>query len=347
MRYGLAILLTLCIAAPYAAAAAGAHEASVAAASCSSSMQPSEATRAVTQTALLACTTVMQPTGALDWFIDVQQVRLRDILDGSLVDAVQLPPHPNMTLAELVQLCWPSSPLPVRVFLSAADHQSHSRACATAAAAAADALHSPLLALTRMPLPLHSLSALRIALAASLLPHVTVAVMLFYTVPAAMALAPLWSSAIILFAVIDLCHTLSRALAAFRASTNQFLAYFARRLFVRIALALAVAVIDNAAAAASDGTRCLAFVHILTFLGCPPPTNCPPLLLPLPSAAPVAPLLANLALYIYCFCFVRHYWKHRRCHPASLLHAPFQQLRLSHPLHTPLAVQAVAVPDRR
>jgi hypothetical protein len=256
------ILLVVCIVVPLATTAAGDHDhdASVASASCSASKPPSESTRAVTQSALLACSTVLQPTGALDWFIDVQQVRLRDVLDGHMVEAVRLQPHPNITLAELVQMCWPSFTVPVRVFLSDVDHELHTRACATAAVAAVDALQSPLLALTRVVLYVESLPALPIALAAFIVPHVTVAVLLFYTAPASMVLAPLWSSAIILFALIDLHRTLSRASAAFR-SMKGFLIFFVRRLFVRIVIALGVAAIDIVAAEASDGKCWLTRPH--------------------------------------------------------------------------------------
>ena len=214
-------------------------------------MQHSEATRAITQSALLACSTVLQPTGALDWLLEVQQVRLRDILDGRLVDAIVLPMHRSVTLAELVQQCWPGEALPFRAFLSDTDQQSHSRVCNMASTAAADALHSPLLGLLRIVLSVDSLPALPIVMAASIFPHATVAVALIYFAPTALIVHPLWSLAILFFAFVDLCHTPLRAAGAFRSSANRFLTFLLRRLFVRIALSLIVAVFDSAAAVLS------------------------------------------------------------------------------------------------
>lgn len=239
------VFSALCIA---AACTASDQNAAVPDASCSASMQPSEATRAITQSALLACSTVLQPTGALDWLLEVQQVRLRDILDGRLVDAIALPMHRSVTLAELVQQCWPGEALPFRAFLSDTDQQSHSRVCNMASTAAADALYSPLLGLLRIFLSMDSLPALPIVIAASIFPHATVAVALIYFAPTALIIHPLWSLAILFFAFVDLCHTPLRAAGAFRSSANRFLSFLLRRLFVRIALSLIVAVFDSAAA---------------------------------------------------------------------------------------------------
>ncbi len=252
-------LLSLCMA---AVCIASQQSAAVSDSSCSASIQPSEATRALTQSALLACSTVLQPTGALEWLVDVQHVRLRDVLDGRLVDAVQLPALRGLTLAELVQLCWPSPTLFVRAFLSYEDQESHSRLCASASAAAADALHSPLLALARVLLSVNYLPALPLAMAASILPHATVALVLLYFAPAVMVVAPLWSLAIIFFALIDLYHTPLRVVAAFRSSTNRIITFFLRRLFVRVAMALVVALVDSAASAVF---ACMHKIRICTF----------------------------------------------------------------------------------
>jgi hypothetical protein len=245
------VFLTLCLA---AACAASDKNAAVADASCSASIKPSDANLAVTQTALLACSTVLEPTGALDWLIDVQQVRLRDVLDGRFIHAVEQPAQRSITLAELVQQCWPGTPLLFRVFLSDADKESHSRTCASASAAAADVLHSPVLGLTRAVLSFDSLPTLPIIIAACALPHVAVAVLLFTFAPAAIVAAPLWSLAVVLFALIDLYHTPLRAAAAFRSSTNRFLTFFLRRLFARVAVAFVVAPIDSVALSLSACT---------------------------------------------------------------------------------------------
>ena len=225
------------------------------------SCKPSESNRSVTQSALLACSVVLQPTGALEWIIDLQQVRLRDILDVSLVDAVELPAHRDLTLAELVRQCWPSPTQSVRAFLSYADQQSHSQLCASASVAAADALYSPLLGLVRVASSVHSLPVLALAMAASILPHVTVAAVLVCFAPAAMFVAPAWSLAVMFFAFIDLYHTTLRVVAAFRSSTNRIITFFLRRLFVRIGLALAVAFIDSAAMLVSTCTLASVFKH--------------------------------------------------------------------------------------
>lgn len=219
-----------------------------------SSCKPPEYNRSVTQSALLACSAMLQPTGALEWIIDLQQVRLRDVLDVSLVDAVELPAHRGLTLAELVRQCWPSPTLPYRAFLSDSDQQSHSQLCASASVAAADALYSPLLGLIRVVLSVHSLPVLALAMAASILPHVTVAAVLVCFAPAAIFVAPAWSMAVMFFAFIDLYHTTLRVVAAFRSSTNRIITFFLRRLFVRIGLALAVAFIDAAALLVSTCT---------------------------------------------------------------------------------------------
>jgi hypothetical protein len=245
------VFLTLWIA---AACAASDRNSAVADASCSASIKPSDATLAVAQTALLACNTVLEPTGALDWLIDVRQVRLRDVLDARFIHAVEQPTQHSVTLAQLVHQCWPGSPLLFRVFLSDADKQLHSRACDAASAAAADALHSPVLGLTRAVLSFDSLPTIPIIIAASVLPHVTVAVLLFAFAPAAIVAAPLWSLAVVLFALIDLCHTSLRAASAFRSSTNRFLTFFLRRMFARIAVALVVAVVDIVALSLSAST---------------------------------------------------------------------------------------------
>jgi hypothetical protein len=242
------IFSALCITVAYAASD---EHSKVVDASCSVPMQPLEATRAITQSALLACSTVLQPTGALDWLIDAQQVRVKDVLDGRLVDLVELSLHRSSTLAELVQQCWSDKAFPIRAFLSDADLQSHLRVCNEASTAAADALHSPLLGLFRIVMFFGSLPALPIAMAASVLPHVTVAFILIYYVPAAIFLYPFWSLAILFFALVDLYHTPLRAAVAFRSSTNRFLTFFLRRLFVRLVMALFVAVFDRAAAAVS------------------------------------------------------------------------------------------------
>jgi hypothetical protein len=263
MRLGrstLPALLSLCMA---AVCIASHQSAAVSDSSCSASIKPSEATRAVTQSALLACSTILQPTGALEWLVDVHHVRLRDVLDGSLVDAVQLPSKKQgLTLAELVQLCWPSPTLLVRAFLSNEDQESHSRLCASASAAAADALHSPLLALARVLSSVHDIPALPLAMAASILPHATVALVLLFFAPAAMIVAPLWSLAIVFFALIDLYHTPLRVVSAFRSSTNRIITFFLRRLFVRVAMVLVVALIDSAALVVS---ACMHKSRICTF----------------------------------------------------------------------------------
>ena len=225
------------------------------------SCKPSDSNRSITQSALLACSAVLQPTGALEWIIDLQRVRLRDVLDVSLVDAVELPAYRGITLAELVRQCWPSPTQSVRAFLSYADQQSHSQLCASASVAAADALYSPLLGLTRLALSVHSLPVLPIAMAASILPHLTVAAVLVCFAPAAMFVAPAWSLAVMFFAFIDLYHTTLRVVAAFRSSTNRIITFFLRRLFVRIGMALAVALIDSAAMLVSTCMLVIAFKH--------------------------------------------------------------------------------------
>jgi hypothetical protein len=225
------------------------------------SCKPSDSNRSVTQSALLACSAVLQPTGALEWIIDLQRARLRDVLDVSLVDAVELPAYRGITLAELVRQCWPSPTQSVRAFLSYADQQSHSQLCASASVAAADALYSPLLGLTRVALSVHSLPVLTIAMAASILPHLTVAAVLVCFAPAAMFVAPAWSLAVMFFAFIDLYHTTLRVVAAFRSSTNRIITFFLRRLFVRVGMALAVALIDSVAILVSTCMLVIAFKY--------------------------------------------------------------------------------------
>lgn len=258
--FSVIIFSALCIAAACAASDQSAAEVD---ASCNAPMQPSEATRAVTQSALLACSTVLQPTGALDWLIDAQQVRLRDVLDGRLVDAIEPLPHHRSTLAELVQQCWHGKAVPFRAFLSDAHQQTHSRMCNAASTAAADALHSPLLGLSRVIMSFDSLPVLPIAIAASILPHATVAVVLICFAPAAIVIYPIWSLAILFFALVDLCHTLPRAAVAFRSSANRFVTFFLRRLFVRVAVVLVVAIFDCVAELVSACTQLLAFLHVV------------------------------------------------------------------------------------
>ncbi len=254
MRHTIRVFLSLCM-----AAVCTASNAEVSDSSCSASVKPLEATRALTQSALLACSVVLQPTGALEWLIDVQQVRLRDILDGRLVDTVELPAHCGITLAELVQQCWPSPALPVRAFLSELDQELHSRLCVSASVAAADALHNPILSLTRVILSVDSLPALPVAIAASVIPHATVAAVLIPFAPAAMVVAPLWTMAIVFFALVDLCHTPLRVVDAFRKSKKRVVTLFLRRMFARVVMALFVAFIDSIAMAVSSCMFLLAF----------------------------------------------------------------------------------------
>jgi hypothetical protein len=243
------IFLVLCVT---AACIANDQSASVVNSSCSISMNPSEAKRSVTQTALLACTTVLQPTGALEWLIDVEQMRFGDVLDGGLVHAVEPPSGRASTLTELVRKCWPSSSL--RIFFSREDRDSHSQLCELVSIAAADALHSPLLGIVRVFMSVDGLPALPTALAASVLPHVTVVVVLLFSAPGLIVIAPLWSLAALCFAVIDLCHTPVRAAAALRYSKHRLLMFFLRRLFARIVMALLVAAADVVAVLVSAST---------------------------------------------------------------------------------------------
>ncbi len=289
--YGILFAISFSALCTLVACAASDQHAAIVNASCSASMQPSEASRAITQSALLACRTVLQPTGALDWLIDAQQVRLRDVLDGSKVDAVELPSNRSVTLAEIVQHCWPGEAIPFRVFFSDSDHLLHSRMCHAASAAAADALHSPLLGLARV-MSFDSLHSLPVALAASIVPHATVAFVVLYYAPAAMVVYPIWAFAILFFAFVDICHTPLRAAVAFRSSTNRFLTFFLRRLFVRIAIAFVVAIFDSAAAVVSACMRLISCALVVCAPGADTPLTCPQ---PQP---PAFPFLPSARLYI-------------------------------------------------